>query len=165
MDFIGIDPVAAVISLFSFYKDFKVGKIRNRVLFVELFDEFKQNSRIINDDYIKNDVPIERIIPVLKISKLDKAILGSKMDELNFNDLKTKKIDKSCFATKSQQFRYSDYNTEMLLLNIHDKINNLKIAKSLYFVKGKWSNKINIQRRFNNLINMMSLLRKHLSTK
>ena len=62
---IGIDPLAAIISGINAIQNLRLGNIAEKALLEEVLEELESNLKTIKDDYIKNEVPIEKIIHVL----------------------------------------------------------------------------------------------------
>ena len=73
---IGIDPISAIVSGIEAISNIRLGKIEEKALLEELLEELEFNLKIIKDDYIKNKVPIAKIIQELKITKLKSAEKG-----------------------------------------------------------------------------------------
>ena len=70
---IGIDPISAIVGGIGAISNIRLGKIEERALLEEVLEEIKFNLKIIKDDYLKNKVPIAKIIQELKITKLKSA--------------------------------------------------------------------------------------------
>ncbi len=165
MSIIGIDPISALVSGLNALNNIRLGHIEEKALLEEVLEELKTNLKTISEDYLKNNVPIEKIITVFKINKLESAEKARKRKKLDFNNIKTGKIDKTCFVSEYQYNKYADFDTEKVLLKIRDKISDLKKAKQLYYTRNKWSNKINPLSRMNTIVNLFVLLSNHLSIK
>ncbi len=160
---IGIDPLAAIIGGISAIQNLRLGNIEEKALLEEVLEELTSNLKTLKDDYLKNEVPIEKIIRVLKINKLESAEKKRKRKKLDFNKIKAGKILKDCFVSKYQLKQYGDYDTEKVLLKLREKISDFKKARRLYFSKNKWSKKINPKSRMNTIEQLFVLLSNHLS--
>ena len=82
---IGIDPISAIVSGIQAIANMRLGKIEEKALLEEVLEELKFNLKIIKDDYIKNKVPIAKIVQELRIKKLKSAENKRKRKKLNFN--------------------------------------------------------------------------------
>jgi 6-phosphofructokinase len=162
---IGIDPLAAIISGISAIQNLRLGNIAEKALLEEVLEEVASNLKTIKEDYIKNEVPIEKIIHVLKISKLESAEKKRKRKKLDFNKIKPGKINRDCFVSKYQFKQYGDFDTEKVLLKLREKISDFKKARRLYFSRNKWSKKINPKSRMNTIEQLYILFSNHLSSK
>lgn len=160
---IGIDPIAAIVSGINAINAIRLDKIEEKALLEEVLEELKDNLKTLKDDYLKNDCTIETIIPILKISNLEKAEKARKRKKLDFNKIKAGKIDKSCFVSDHQRKYYSDFDTEKALLKLGEKVKDIKKAKQLYFKRNKWSVKVNQKSRMNTIEELFVLISNHLS--
>jgi len=160
---IGIDPISAIVGGITAINNIRLGKIEEKALLEEVLEEIKYNLRTIKDDYIKNEVPIAKIVQVLKITKLNSAENKRKRKKLDFNKIKSGKIHKSCFVSKHQYSKYRYFDTEKTVLKLREKITDFKKAKSLYYSRNKWSKKINPKSRMNTIEELFILLSNHLS--
>ena len=160
---IGIDPISAIVGGITAINNIRLGKIEEKALLEEVLEELKFNLRTIKDDYLKNEVPIAKIIQVLRINKLNSAEKKRKRKKINFNKIKSGKINKSCYVSKYQYFQYANFDTEKVLLKLREKITDFKKAKSLYYSRNKWSKKINPKSRMNTIEQLLILLSNHLS--
>ena len=70
---IGIDPISSLLTGINAISKFIDKNREQKAVYIELLEELKDNLKIIQYDYIKNDIPPEKIIKVLKINKLEKA--------------------------------------------------------------------------------------------
>lgn len=160
---IGIDPISAIVGGITAINNIRLDKNEEKALLEEVLEELKYNLRTIKDDYIKNDVPIAKIVQVLKITKLNSAEKKRKRKKLDFNKIKQGKIRKNCFVSKYQYSMYRDYDTEKILLKLREKITDFKKVKLLYYSRNKWSKKINPKSRMNTIEQLFILLSNHLS--
>lgn len=162
---IGIDPISAIVSGIQAIANMRLGKIEEKALLEEVLEELKFNLKIIKDDYIKNKVPIAKIVQELRIKKLKSAENKRKRKKLNFNKIRPGTIHKSCFVSDYQYSKYSDYDTEKVLLKLLDRITEFKSKKKMYFSRNKWSKNINPKSRMNTIEQLFILLSNHLSHK
>jgi hypothetical protein len=163
LNYIGIDPISAIMSGISAINRIRLDNNEEKALLEEILEEMKDNLKIINDDYIKNDCSIESVISALKINNLEKGERARKRRKLNFNRIKDGKIKTECFVSTHQKKYYSEFDTEQLLLKIREKIKDIKKVKLLYFKRNKWSRKINHKARMKTIVELHLLLAKHLS--
>ncbi len=87
LSLIGIDPISAIVSGISAINNVRLGNIEEKAQLEEVLEELKFNLTIIKDDYLKNEISIEVIIPVLKINKLESAEKARKRKKLDFNKI------------------------------------------------------------------------------
>ena len=57
-------------------------------MLIEFLEELIYNFKLINNDYLKNNLPVEDVIPVLKISALEKAERARKRNKIELNQQK-----------------------------------------------------------------------------
>ncbi len=162
---VGIDPVSAIVSGLGALSNIRLGKIEEKALLEEVLEELKFNLIIIKDDYMKNKVPIAKIVQELKITKLKSAENKRKRKKFDFNKIRSGKIHKSCFVSEYQYSKYSNFDTEKVLLKLLDRITEFKSKKRMYFSRNKWSKNINPKSRMNTIEQLFILLSNHLSYK
>ena len=160
---IGIDPISAIVGGIEAISNIHLGKIEEKALLEELLEELKFNLKIIKDDYLKNKVPIAKIIQELKITKLKSAENKRKRKKFDFNKIRSGNIHRSCFVSELQYLKYSDSDTEKVLLKLLDHITEFKSKKRIYFSRNKWNKKINPKSRMNTIEQLFILLSNHLS--
>ena len=160
---IGIDPISAIVNGIQAIANIRLGKTEEKALLEEVLEELKFNLKIIKDDYLKNRVPIAKILKELKITKLQSAKNKRKRKKFDFNKIKSGKIHKSCFVSNYQYSKYSDFDTEKLLLKLLDRITEFKSKKRMYYSRNKWSKKINPKSRMNTIEQLFILLSNHLN--
>lgn len=165
LSLIGIDPISAIVSGISAINNVRLGNIEEKAQLEEVLEELKFNLTIIKDDYLKNEISIEVIIPVLKINKLESAEKARKRKKLDFNKIRSGKVHKSCLINDHQIKYYSEFDTEQIFLKLREKIIEIKKARQIYFKRNKWNNKINPKSRMNTIEGLFVLLSNHISMK
>ena len=165
MSLFSIDLLAAMVSGISGFKNLKFAKKEEKALLNEVLEEFFFNLDVVRNDYIKNGLELEAIIPLLKISRLEAAEKARKRNRLDFNKIRTGIISRSCFISNHHVKYYSSFDTERLLLKLRDKFIELKKVRKLYYARGKWKQGINPKRRMSNIVDLLELISNHLSEK
>jgi len=160
---IPFDPVGAIFSGINSIKTIINENAEQEAVLMEFLEELSYNFKLINNDYLKNNLPVEDVIPVLKISALEKAERARKRNKIEFNQLKKGKINKGFLVTYHQKRHYKDYDTERLMLKLREKLIHLKTTRKLYYKRNKWNKKINQKRRMNSLVNLIILISNHIS--
>ena len=160
---IPFDPVSAIFSGVNSIGSIITNSNEKDAILIEFLEELKFNFNLINDDYLKNNLPIEDVIPVLKTSALERAEKARKRNKIDFNQIKKGKVSKEILLTYRHKKHYADYDTERLILKLREKFIQLKKTRKLYFKKNKWNKKVNPKSRMNSLVNLIALISNHLS--
>ena len=160
---ISLDPISTIFGCISNLNSIIKNNNEKDAIMIELLEELKFNFNLIGHDYLKNNLPIEFIIPVIKTKALEKAEKERKRRKLNLNEIKSGKLNRQYLQTYHQKKYYEEFDTERLLLKLREKQTNLKKIKSLYFKRGKWNKKINPKSRMNSYVSIVILISNHLN--
>ena len=117
-----------------------------------LLNELKNNLTYL-DMVVNDEIPIHKIIDQIKTDEYMRLSL----EGFDFNSLKNKKIQNYPSLKKTSLNSWSGKNTEELIENIYDKINDLKIRYPLIAENSNYRWNI----RINNIRKRIWLLLRH----
>jgi hypothetical protein len=160
---VGIDPVAALLSGIQALNNIREHRRAQAAMTAELLEEINTNLIILRDDYLRSGAPIHLIIKEIKVDYLEVARRASLRRNYNFTTLNKGPIDPSCFITAFQEKHYANYDVDKILFKISEKVIEFKRKKRLYCRLGKWSKKVNPEKRMDFIFDLYLLLSNHLS--